>query len=778
VTVRLVETSTIEPSEADEPADSSTLGVRLLAAGDPAAALPWLRAAVAGGKPGPVIRLNLALAEQHAGDPNAGLAIMQAVAEEYPAWDEPHLRLAEYWRALGDRERTIAAYEATLDRQPARPEALLSLAILFLSRGEPRRAQELLRRSVAVDPGSWQAWDATGAALRVTADYEAAFEACARAQRLVPSQLDVALRFAEAALKVGRGEAALATLRQCSVTDPLSVAPLAAMALLVADKGDTDQAIDLLDAAAALAPDDPLLAEMRADWLMRAGRHDAAAEAFRHALDLRPNNAATRNNYAAMLARTHRHREAREELERLLADHGENALLLCNLAGSESCLGEQALAVEHARRATELAPDSNFIFRSLANAQCYADGANGAAMLATLRRAGEVAIRGRLPPFRARPGAHPQQRLRVGLLSASLRRHPVGFLTLAGLENLDPGEFELVAVSRPLDEDPVQRRFRSICSEWHVIGDDPAAQIRGLDLDIALDLGGYGDLGLMQHCAERLAPVQVKWVGMQNHSSGLAEMDWFITDRWETPPEQEHLYSERLLFMPDGYACYMPPPNAPDVAPLPALRRGHVTFGCFNNYAKITPGVVATWCAILEAAPETRLLLKSVQLNGASTVAAAAARFAAHGIDPARVEVRGGSPHRALLEQYADVDLVLDPFPYSGGLTSCEALWMGVPVITMPGTTFASRHSTSHLCNIGLDDWVAHDLDAYRAQAVRRAADLPALAELRATLRPRMKASPLCDGPRFGRNLGAALRRVWVDWCARATAGEAPRAAA
>jgi len=248
---------------------------------------------------------------------------------------------------------------------------------------------------------------------------------------------------------------------------------------------------------------------------------------------------------------------------------------------------------------------------------------------------------------------------------------------------------------------------------------------------------------------------------MQNHSSGLAEMDFFISDRWETPDGFDRLYCEHLLRLPDGYVCYSAPPDAPEVAPLPADRHGAVTFGCFNNLAKITPATIAAWARVLGRVPGSRLILKTHQFSDPLTGAWMRAGFAAHGIAPERIETRGSSSHRAHLAQHGEIDIVLDPFPYSGGLTTCEALWMGAPVVTVPGESFASRHSASHLSNAGLADWVAPDIDLYVEIAVARAADLPALRDLRAGLRPRMKASPLCDAPRFAANFATALRQAW-----------------
>jgi predicted O-linked N-acetylglucosamine transferase (SPINDLY family) len=243
-------------------------------------------------------------------------------------------------------------------------------------------------------------------------------------------------------------------------------------------------------------------------------------------------------------------------------------------------------------------------------------------------------------------------------------------------------------------------------------------------------------------------------------------MDWFLTDRWETPEGFDRFYSEKLLRLPDGYVCYSPPPYAPDVVPPPALANGWVTFGCFNNLAKITPRVIATWTTILRQVPESRLVLKTHQFSDVATANAFRTAFAAEGISAERLELRGPSGHRAFMAEYGDIDIVLDPFPYSGGLTTCEALWMGVPTIALPGEIFASRHSASHLSNAGLADWVTGSVDEYISMAVARAADVPALAALRAGLRERVRRSPLCDAPRFGKNLGVALRHAWRAWCA------------
>ncbi len=570
-----------------------------------------------------------------------------------------------------------------------------------------------------------------------------------------------------AAFEAGTGDVELARLERALGRNPLDAVLLTTRGALLRRLGRHADAIDVLQVATTLAPD---LAGAALEYAVAVTDRDppAVAEAaLRRAIALLPGQASLRNNLAVVLMRRHGYREARELLEALVAEQGEEAGTLCNLSNALVSLGLQQEALAAARRATEIAPHMHLGWRALCNALAYSPDVDAAAMLRSASSASLCITRvSQAAPARV---ADPTRRLRLGLLSATLKTHPVGWLTVAGFEHLDPAAFEIVCVAQKRSGDPIARRFQALASEWHVIADDGAeavaAQVRDLGLDLLIDLGGYGDRGWMTACAQRLAPVQLKWVGMQNHSTGLPEMDWFITDRWETPAGFEPGYSERLLRLRDGYACYSPPSYAPDVAPSPALARGMVTFGCFNNLAKITPAVIASWSRVLHRVSGARLILKTHQFGDTVTNARVMAAFAAHGIAPAQIELRGGSAHRALLAEYGDIDIVLDPFPYTGGLTTCEALWMGAPTVTLAGEIFAARHATSHMSNVGLADWVASDLTAYEDLAVAQAADIEALAHLHSGLRTRMRASALCDGPRFGASLGAGLRKAWRAWC-------------
>lgn len=709
--------------------------------------------------------LNRAIDLDRAGETRVAQALMRQLAERLPDWDEPLARLADSQRAQGADVAAMATYRAVLALNPNRVPALLALGAMLIEAGAPEDATAPLLRCCGLAPGNQDAWLTLGRAYMDAKAPDPGLAAFQRVQRLVPTSIAVVHWLVAAALASDQGAAEAARLQALSERDPLDPVLHLARGLILDGLGLLDQAVDVLEAAVALAPEarDPI--RILAGVLSRTARSREAEAALRQALALDPTNPQLMNDHAAVLMRVHRHAEARDLLQEVLWRHGAHPSVLCNLANATLCLGLQTEALELAQAAIALDPAAVLPRRSLANTLPYQDDVTGGALLQAARACAERLPRGSLPASRKAPAQ--DRALTVGLLSGSLRTHPVGWLTIGGFEHLDPAAFRIICLGRALEPgDPIAMRFHSVAQSWENVGpldDEALAQrARALGIDILIDLGGHGDGSRMTACARRLAPVQIKWVGMQNHSSGLPEMDWFLTDRWETPPALEKLYSERMLRLPDGYACYSAPAHAPDVVPAPVLCNGFVTFGCFNNIAKITPRAIRTWCEILQALPGSRLILKTHQLGDAPTAERFRASFRAFGVDPRRVETRGSSPHRMFLANYNDIDLVLDPFPYCGGLTTCEALWMGVPTVTLPGEIFASRHSASHLSNAGFAEWVARDLADYRDIALRWAGDPAGLARLRQGMRAQVRASPLCDAPRFGRSLGLALRHAWT----------------
>ncbi|MBL8690401.1 MAG: hypothetical protein JNL04_14950 [Rhodospirillaceae bacterium] len=386
----------------------------------------------------------------------------------------------------------------------------------------------------------------------------------------------------------------------------------------------------------------------------------------------------------------------------------------------------------------------------------YADTPSRARIAAAHRAFGR-----RFPPKSAplRRGRAPSDPIRVGLVSSDYRAHATAFFLPPLLQSRDRAVWRVHLYANVAAPDAATERFRAMADAWTDIRalDDDAAErrIHADGIDILIDLNGHTRGHRLGLFARRPAPVQANWMDYPG-STGLSQVDYAITDRHHSPPGTESDYVETVLRLPHDRFCYEPPASVQPVGPAPAGANGRITFGSFNALYKIGPACIAAWSRILAAMPDSRLCLLGAQ----AAAPAFRSRFAAHGIDPDRVEALPPGTQAETMARYGEIDLALDSFPYSGGLTTCEALWMGVPVVTFPGERVAGRHSTAHLRTVGLDDLVAPDVDGYVRCAVDLARDPAGLAALRREIRPRMAASPLVDGPAFARNFEALLRRI------------------
>jgi tetratricopeptide (TPR) repeat protein len=373
----------------------------------------------------------------------------------------------------------------------------------------------------------------------------------------------------------------------------------------------------------------------------------------------------------------------------------------------------------------------------------------------------------------------PGRRPRLGLVSGDLHRHAVPFLTLRAYEQLAALGYDMFCyqTDRKREEDDFTRRFKAISTTWRdASGIDDAALAKHIaddGVDILFDLSGHTAGNRLSLFAHRAAPIQLSWAGYVG-TVGLDSYDGVIADPVEVPPDDDQYYAEPVIRLPDCYVCYHPPVNAPDVAPLPSLGGTRFTFGCFNRPAKINEEVAKAWARILAQVPDARILMVYGGLAEAGTQQSLRAVLARGGVPNSRVDLVGQTEQFQIVAAYANVDLGLDPFPYSGGVTTLEAMWMGVPTITYVGDTFAGRHSATHLTAAGLREFCTPDVDSYVAAAVSWSSRREELAELRRGLRARVDASPLCDAPRFAKNLSDQLMRLWTDWCKQRLARVAP----
>lgn len=354
---------------------------------------------------------------------------------------------------------------------------------------------------------------------------------------------------------------------------------------------------------------------------------------------------------------------------------------------------------------------------------------------------------------------------RIGFVSPQFGLHPIGFLALPLVEALKNMDCVTICYSARKVLDSYTDRFQNATNAWrvtsHLSAEQLASQIRADKIDILIDLMGHTSPSLLAF-AYHPAALQISWLGYVG-TTGMRAMDGLLADAYHIRPGEEANYSEQVLRMPCGYACYGPPGYAPDVGALPALQSGNVTFGCFNNPSKFSPGIVQAWAEILQRVPHSRLLLKYLRLNDSETQQLIRNQFAAAGVDPLRVLIEGEADHETMLATYQRVDLALDTQPYSGGLTTCEPLWMGVPVITYPGKTFAGRHSTSHLMNAGLGQFIAPNRASYIDLAISWANRLDELSTIRSTIREQIRQSPLCDAHRFAEDFLTVLRAAWYE---------------
>jgi predicted O-linked N-acetylglucosamine transferase (SPINDLY family) len=383
--------------------------------------------------------------------------------------------------------------------------------------------------------------------------------------------------------------------------------------------------------------------------------------------------------------------------------------------------------------------------------------------LATARAFGEAFVVEDGYDFRARD-LSPERKLRIGYVSGDFNAHPVAFFTRDAITRHHREAFEIYCYYNCTRDDEWTAQFREAADCWRVVYGKTSAEliemIRNDAPDILIDLAGHTDKTRVPVFGTRMAPIQAHWVGYTG-TIGLSTMDYLILDPISAPPGADRHYAEALTRLPYGRFCYTP--LAPDepLAEPPCLRNGYVTFGCFNNITKVGAGVIAVWAQILKALPDARLILKSKSLIQPSAPAPLLEMFEAAGVSRDRIELRGASSYLDMLREYNDVDIALDPFPFGGATTTCDCLYMGLPVINLPGDRLASRQSVAFLQPMGHAELCADSLDDYVAKAVALAGDPERLIRLRPELRRALLDAPFSDGARFVTGLEKAFRIMW-----------------
>jgi predicted O-linked N-acetylglucosamine transferase (SPINDLY family) len=574
------------------------------------------------------------------------------------------------------------------------------------------------------------------------------------------------LEAAMAAHRAGRLDEAGRGYRAVLAAEAGHVEALNMLGVLEHQLGRDEVAVELLERAVKLAPENAAVWANLGEAERARGRLDAALTCYGRALELRPELAEVGRVAGEVLVELERLDEAEACLREVLRRRPEDADAWHTLGHALLYQGRVQEALACYRRALAVRSDYAAAHSSLILAMHYVPVCSGPDILAEARRwaqrhaAGE-AERGH------RNDRSPTRRLRIGYVSADFCRHVSAQFLLPLLQRHDRTGFEVYCYAEVAREDELTARLRALAQGWRsTVGRsdaEVAAQVRDDGIDILVDLKLHTRGHRLGVFTLKPAPVQVTWLGYPG-TTGLGAIDYRLTDPHLDPPTEsarDAWYSEQSVQLPETFWCYDPQASI-EVGALPAQQSGRITFGALNNYCKVHDGVLALWARVLRAVPGARLVLRcpAGQARGRALEV-----FAREGIAPDRIAWFTTTARADYLAAYRAIDIGLDTSPYNGHTTSLDAFWMGVPVVTLVGTTAVGRAGFSHAMNLGLPDLAAQTPEDFVARASALATDLGRLAELRSTLRRRMEASPLMDAPRFVRRLEDAYRTMWRQWC-------------
>lgn len=587
-----------------------------------------------------------------------------------------------------------------------------------------------------------------------------------RAVALNPLDADGWHRLAIAFFDAGRFDDVARCCRRVLEIEPRHAKAHANLGAVLQRQGANDEAARHYRMAIAA---DPALAPPRfslAALLLAGGRRGEAIEHMRLAVALDPGQAEWHALLGAAYNDAGRPVDARSSLEtalRLAPDsaHAHEHMGCCLLE-----IGDVPGAVARFRRAMELEPALPTVASNLLLALNYLFAETPDAIFAEHMAWGQRISRA------AAEGRHandpnPERRLRIGYVSGDFRDHSVAFFFEPIMARHDHGRFEIFCYDNNGNGDAVTQRLKSGADHWRevqALGDEAMANLVREDaIDVLVDLSGHSANNRLPVFGSKPAPVQVTYLGYPM-TTGLPTMDYRLTDAIVDPEGRDRWYSERLLRLPDTMWCYRPREGLPAVTPPPCLNNGHVTFGSLNHAAKLSPQSIALWARLLNRMPGARLI--ATRIRGETAQQMLRKDLEKLGVAPGRVELHDVLARETIGEIFSRIDIGLDPFPYGGTTTTCDFLWMGVPLVSLSGETTPSRSGASLLNAVGLGELVARTADEYLDIAARLAGDPQRLAGIRAGLRERMRASSLMDAARFTANLESAYRGIWRRWCA------------
>jgi predicted O-linked N-acetylglucosamine transferase (SPINDLY family) len=700
---------------------------------------------------------------EHGRHTEAETCYREALALE-PDYAEAHFKLGNALSGQGRLDEAEACFRHAIALDPDYVKALYNLGNTLKRLGRTNEAEHCYRRVTEIDPSYTNAHNNLGVLLLDQGRHHEATEIYRHILTIQPGDAVALNNLGLALMGLNQLQDAESVLQHALVARPDYPEAYNNLGIVLKEQGRFAAAEAYFRSALNLRHDYAEAFNNLGTTLKAQGHLDAAETAYRRALQINPTHADTYTNLAISLQDRGRLHEAEQTYQQLLKMCPATAQTYHNIGVVLGAQGRSIEAIQNYRQAAVLNPEFSEAQANLVFCLNYSDAESAASRLEEAKKYGRSNSTKAGVRYSRWSCPAISQRLRIGLVSGDLRAHVASLFLESFLHHLDTSRIELIAYPTCQDTDEISDRIRSHCVSWQPIGelsDQAAASLIHDDaINILIDLSGYTSGNRLPVFTYKPAPVQVSWLGYFA-TTGVEEIDYVLADETGVPQSEQAHFSEKIWYLPDTRLCFSQPQLDVPVRTLPALDGNEFTFGCFQNLSKVNGGVLRVWKQVLAALPRSRLRFQHNQLSTSHGKDYLLQCLKNAGISQNRVVLCGGLSYDKYLAAHAEVDIILDTFPYTGGTTTCEALWMGVPTLTLSGSTMLKRQGSSLLTAAGLSDWIAHNEEDYIAKAVRFAGDIDTLAGLRSQLRQKVVASPLFDGLRFAQNFENALHSMW-----------------
>ena len=759
------DTPSIDPGEAQKRA------IQHYRAGDLNAALIEARRA-ADSSPGNIKLCNLVAAiANDTKDPRTAIEYLQRSLEADATQVDANFLLGNAHSSMGNYQDAIVAFKNTLSFVPGHVFALVNMGQCQDKLGQFSKAERSLHQAVELDPNNVEANVALAHLFSRKTQYDKAEHHAKNALDNSPDQISVLLTYANVLRKQNRYAEAEQLYRSSLSVHPTDSSLLVELGSTLREQQKFDAASEHYDYALKIAPRSSKILRAAGAYYQSIRNHQRAHDLYKRFLEVNPDDTGMLNNMAIVLRDLNRFEESEEYYLACAEKEANPAYVYNNLGILAMEMAKPQESIKYYKKALDADPTykdarSNMLFYmnyldTMTPDELYKEHLDWGLWHATPLLEGSCV-------FPNDPNE--ERKLKIGYVSADFYGHAVSYFIESALRHHDKDKFEVYLYAHVRTPDAVTKRIQSYNHHWRDIVQLSTVELSDLirqdEIDILVDLGGHTAGNRLEVFAYKPAPVQVTWIGYPN-TTGLSTVDYRFVDHFTDPEgDADQHHSETLWRLPRSFTCYLSHHEDPKPSSdLAAKSKGVVTFGSFNNAAKISSRSIAAWAKILKAVGNSRLVLKSASLIDKGTQDRLHSEFANHGIESSRIEMFGKMSSAEHMQFYNTIDIGVDPYPYNGTTTSCEALWMGVPIVAMPGERHAANVTASLLNQVGLGELVAESEEDYVNIAADLASNLDRLEEIRRNLRTNMKNSPLCDHEGHTREVEDAYQAMWSKWC-------------